>query len=305
MTIGLHAPGAAAAVVAVEVQGLECANYSLHYVRYKLRRRTIDGSVYAADPLLLDPLALPLSVPARGSRRLWVALALRPAAAGAAGCGGTVVAQLAGGEAVAVAVRVNVVPWGLPWADDQLHGWLGVAPTYPSAVFPEVAAKQAAELPAAAALLRRYGCTAATGGLGGPAFSGYGAGGAPKVDFAAADASMRAIREVFGGADVNTYGGLAPGGVSTYGPTDYTAAYGRTYGQVRRPARRGGPPRRVGGGGCGSVTDAPKRRRESRARFARMGGGLLAVDRARRHRGWGPRIDTPPGHGRWPGTRAR
>jgi hypothetical protein len=236
VTIGLHAPGAAATVVAVEVQGLDCANYSLHYVRYKLRRRTSDGSVYAADPLLLDPLTLPLSVPARGSRRLWVALALRPAAAGTAGCGGTVVARLASGAAVSVVVRVNVVPWGLPWADDQLHGWLGVAPTYPSTVFPEVDAKQAAELPAAAALLRRYGCTAATGGLGGPAFSGYGAGGAPKVDFTAADESMQAIRTVFGGADVNTYGGLAPGGVSPYGPTDYTAAYGRTYEQV--PPRR-------------------------------------------------------------------
>ena len=118
-------------------------------MRYKLQRETSDGTVYSAAPRLIDPLALPLPLLAGLSRRLRVHLILAddtaasPLVTGA--CDGTVTIHLAlasgGTELVSVPVSVRVVPWTLPLPEDFVIGWLGMSPTYPTAVFPEVSSR--------------------------------------------------------------------------------------------------------------------------------------------------------------------
>ena len=93
-------------------------------------------------------------------------------------------------------------------------------------------AKQTCEINQSAALLRRHGCTGATGGLSGPVFTGFDNAGKPIVDFTEADKSLLAMREHFGDAVANTYGGLALVGITSYQPSDYSSTFGRSFEQV-------------------------------------------------------------------------
>jgi len=86
-------------------------------------------------------------------------------------------------------------------------GYLGSAPLYPDAVWPDVNAQPLLDLSPSLQLLRDNGNTAATGGVGGPAYSGRNANGSLALNFTLFDVSMAAITKAFPGVPINTYGG--------------------------------------------------------------------------------------------------
>ncbi len=228
LTVGLYA-GEDLDLEAVDVSlpgtGLGVTSYR---VRNKIKRMTSDGSVYSNLPRILDPLdvspAAPLRMKAGRSYRLW----LDVAASGTAAPGvreGKVTLRFAGGREHAMTVKVDVLPWRLPDADVPI-GYLGIAPSYPSTTYPEVAAKRFRETIQSVAMLRRYGMTAVTGGLGPIAFAGY-ENGHPKLDLRDYVRSMELITPHFGG-EVATYAGLELEGLQLTPPQD-------TLGRLNKP----------------------------------------------------------------------
>jgi hypothetical protein len=223
----------------------------------------MDGAVWTAAPLLLDPLDPPAASSSRtgrgggrnlhengtrsvdGSatsspgaatrllpdlaRRFWCELSngnatdgLKPAKAGSytakvtvrfadggdGGDGGAITATRgAARKPLVLALPVVVTEAVLPPAPVWL-GYLGFTPTYPGAVWPAVAAKQAAELVPSVERLKRGHMTAVTGGLSGPVFLGRSpSNGSAIINFTAFDQSMTAALAAFPGVPVNSYGG--------------------------------------------------------------------------------------------------
>eukprot|EP00960_Hanusia_phi_P008816 253129-Hanusia_phi.AAC.1 len=216
------------------LQGFDGLELELSWVRYKLKRRTMDGSVYSFEPLLLDPFH-PLHFQQGMSRRLWVQVARSPG--GSRGCEereirGSVVLVLSSTAELKINIVVRSLPFPLPWVDDLLLGWLGTAVSYPQTSFPEVRAKQEEETSKSVLLLRSYGSTGVTGGGGGPTLLGLKEGGGVEMEFEEADASMAVIRESFGRREVNSYAGLSVRGIDMYAPRTTSAMGGRRYEDV-------------------------------------------------------------------------
>lgn len=134
-------------------------------VRYKVVRESADGHVYRVAPRLLDPLRVPLALPAGVARRLW--LRVRAPVEGPAGVTQGSLRLVFDHGTRTLPVTVTVHPFTLPPADLHL-GYLGAAPAYPPSPFPEVEARRRREFPLGVALLADHGLTAVTGGLGGP-----------------------------------------------------------------------------------------------------------------------------------------
>ena len=91
-------------------------------------------------------------------------------------------------------------------------------------------ARAIADLGPSLQLAQAYAMTSFSGGRGGPAVSGYGAGG-PRIDFSRFDSVMGAAAGVFPFAPLS-YGGLAPSGglgFEGYAVTDTLARYGKSY----------------------------------------------------------------------------
>ena len=226
---------APAAVSAVEVSGLGAGvTAAVLLVRYKQRRLTADGSVFGMEPLLLDPFPPGgASLGAGVVRRLWIELSATAAAAPAASA--TITLHFASAPPIVLSLPILSTAAALPPTSLWL-GYLGFTPTYPGTVWPSAAGKQRNETLPSAQLLRRYGQTALTGGLGGPAFKGYSANGSADVDFAAWDASLGVAHAIFPGVTLNTYGG---GDVS--GAPDGAALTATIKATAARAAARGWP----------------------------------------------------------------
>lgn len=199
-------------------------------VRHKLSRATMDGAVSMNVPRLLDPLAeaLPLDLPAHQARRLWFDIHA-PQGMPDGTVQGDLTLHFAGGATHVIPVRIEVRPYTLPTADVPL-GYLGLAPLYTGSVFPEVAAKQHAEMQASIRLMHDYGMTGFSGGVGGPKFQGYNNGDVV-MDFSQADKTMQALQG-YGVNEIGTYGDLGIIGLSTYAAPDTTSQYGKAYPEV-------------------------------------------------------------------------
>lgn len=201
-------------------------------VRYKLRRISQDGTVYANPPRLLDPLSgsprTPLPLTPHTTRRLW--FDVRAKAEQAAGTyHGSLRLGFSDGTRHTLPVSVTLHPWMLPEADIPI-GYLGSAPNYPGTPFPEVAVKREREFAAALPLLRRHGMTAVTGGLGGPQLRDY-SGDRPQLDLDATQRSLAVLSQYFTGP-IDSYLGLELEGISTRESDDRFAAIGKPYARV-------------------------------------------------------------------------
>jgi hypothetical protein len=170
-----------------------------------------------------------LRLAAGRSTRLWFDV-YAPATATPGVVKGAIRLRFADGTRETIPVSANVRPWTLPRADVPI-GYLGLAPIYPNANYPELAARRDRDLAQSVDLLHRFGMTALSGGLGPIAFSKY-REGKPIIDFAAADRTMAAIRQRFGKTEVATYGGLDISGLSMNAPEDTAGKHKRSYGDV-------------------------------------------------------------------------
>ncbi|MEZ5853684.1 MAG: hypothetical protein R3D67_02665 [Hyphomicrobiaceae bacterium] len=177
-------------------------------IRYRAKRQTEDGSIYMSVPRVLDPLEAsaeaPVILDAGVSRTLWFDVEA-PATAAAGTARGNILLRFANGTSESIPVEAEVLPWSLPKVDIPI-GYLGVAPSYPSVNYPELAARRIGELDASVKLLHHWGMTAASGGLSGITFNTY-RDGVPLIDFTLPDRSMSAIRRYFND-EVLTYGGF-------------------------------------------------------------------------------------------------
>jgi len=227
LTLDLYAlAGLTLTAAELDLPGLSADPYQ---VRHKLTRTTDDGARYAMLPRLLDPLTLPLQLPAGQSRRLW--FSVTPQANCPAGTHeGTLRLTLGDGRRLSLPVAATVRPWPLPVAN-QPFGWLGSVPVYTESAFPAaLAAKRAADIAPALELVRRHGMTTFTGGIGG-VLPTKGASGLA-IDFSTLDAVLTQ------GAPFpfppHTYGGLAPRGIGfeRYQVGDTLHAFGAPYPEV-------------------------------------------------------------------------
>ncbi len=173
----------------LEVPGFDVEGWS---VRHQWRRVARSGRTYQSAPWLLDPLGDPVAVPAGVSRRLWFLVSAAPGTV-SGDVDGTLTLRFEDGDEVTRPVTISVRPFGLPAVDLAL-GYRGLAGVYPATTYPEVEAKRRAEVDAAAALLRRAGLNAVTGGLGGPEVLGYDDAGDLLVDFTTADETVQAAQ---------------------------------------------------------------------------------------------------------------
>lgn len=186
----------------LEVPGFEIEGWA---VRHQWRRVARSGRTYRSAPWLLDPLGEPVAVPAGVSRRLWFLVSAAPGTV-PGDVDGTLTLRFADGDEVTRPVTISVRRFGLPAVDLAL-GYRGLAGVYPQTSYPEVEAKRRAEVGAAAALLRRAGLNAVTGGLGGPEVLGYGETGDLQVDFTTADETVQAAQAAgFAGPWLADYG---------------------------------------------------------------------------------------------------
>ncbi len=189
----------------LELPGLSSEAYK---VRNKLTRATDDGARYVMIPRLMDPLELPLALPAGQSRRLW--FSVTPDADCPPGThGGELRLSFADGRRLVIPVQARVRGWRLPSADLPF-GWLGSVPTYTESAFPEtIHAKREADIGPALALVRRHGMTQFSGGIGGvlPSKGEQGL----SLDFSALDAVLTQGRPF--PFPPHSYGGLAPRGM--------------------------------------------------------------------------------------------
>lgn len=199
-------------------------------LRHRATRMTGDGSVFRSQPRLLDPLAIsvakPLRLKAGTSRTLWFDLRVR-AATPPGTVAGRLELKLADGTAQVVPVTVTVPPWTLPEADIPL-GYLGMAPIYPGATYPQVRERRLVEMAFGADLLARAGMNSPSGGIGGIRLIDYFLD-RPRIDFKDADVSMQTITRYFS-SEVLTYGGLElSGALNSYRPVDTRGSLRREY----------------------------------------------------------------------------
>ena len=235
VTLGLYAKTDLALTgVSLDLPGLDV---EARVVRHKIRRTAPGGVRFSALPFLLDPLEVtpdaPLALPEGRSQRLWFTVTA-PAAIAATEVAGNLTLSLAGGAQVVLPVTVRVAPFALPEADIP-YGYLGSLPNYPGGAFADaVLARAEADLIPSLDLLASEGFTAFTGGIGGPAFSGYGSDGQPKLDFTRFDLVMGAADGAFAFAPLS-YGGLAPTGylgLGSYTITDTQTSLGVPHDRV-------------------------------------------------------------------------
>jgi cytochrome c peroxidase len=185
-------------------------------VRYKLSRRTMDGSVSWNAPRLLDPLQTPLNLSKNIARRLWFTVHASENTS-ATTINGNLKLSFANGKTHELPVTVKVLPYKLPAADVPI-GYLGLAPSYPGSSFSEVAAKQEAEMIKSIQLLHSYGMTGISGGIGGPKFQSY-ENGQVTMDFTQANKVMSALQGYYSD-EINTYAGMSLEGFSDYSNTE-------------------------------------------------------------------------------------
>ena len=225
------------AIASLAVEGAEFnagVDLAIFTVRNKIMRLT--EGVYTAQPLLLDPLELPLELTAGASRRFWLQLEAR----GIAGCyTGNVSIVFASGATLTIPLAVEVEDVKLEQIPPEIEvGFLGLTPMVPSTPFPEsseILAQQGAA--ASIEFLHKMGVTGITGGLGGPSFKGYDNSGNAVVDFANADATMELVNQHWpAGKDhpmLNSYAGMSLGGVShttsTWNSASLADVHGKPY----------------------------------------------------------------------------
>lgn len=214
-----------------DIPGLKLSPYK---VRNKATRLTFDGSIYMNKPRLLDPLSIdplhPLTLPPDRSTWLWFEVEV--GAETQSGIqNGSVTIEFDSGQTKVIPVSVNVLPWTLPEADIPV-GYLGSAVTYPNASYPELALRREKEFEQSLDLLKRFGMTSVSGGLGPIKFSKY-RDGIPIIDFGAADKSMNAMKTRFSGG-VATYLGLAIEGISVDKIVETQQSHGKPYIAVAR-----------------------------------------------------------------------
>ncbi len=230
LTFALHAEQAQDLTEArLTIPGIEVTPYK---VRHRATRMTEDGSIYMSQPRVVDPLEVsaeqPLRLKADGSRQFWFDLEVAPGTKPGR-IAGQLTLRLASGETQVVPVSVEVYPWTLPSADIPI-GYLGVAPRYPEASYPEIKSRRVAEMTAGIRLLADAGMTAASGGLDTLRVSQYHIG-RPVIDFSQADIAMAAIRKRFGG-EVLTYEGFGLENALMNGTPDQKSLHGKPLGQV-------------------------------------------------------------------------
>ena len=228
--IGLHAIEPVELTdVRVQLDGLTVEAYK---VRHKVTRLTQDGNVYWNIPSLLDPLdaapAKPVPLPIGRSVTLWFDIHAPPAMAPGIRQG-LLTLTFADGSRHDIPISATIAPWTLPEADVPI-GYLGVGPVYPSTRYPEVEAKRVREFALSIALLRRFGMTAVTGGMGGPRLLGY-ANGQPQMDFQKAGLVMALLRPHFQ-REINGYAGMDLDGLPAFTAFDAPTAFGKPYGVV-------------------------------------------------------------------------
>lgn len=182
---------------------------SVRVVRYKQKRLTADGAVWANKPrLLIDYWAAgdqPLAVN-NVTRCLWLEVSGPATAAGTAAVHNTELVLTFSEAAAATTADVRIplvvteLAVALPSAAPLWVGWMGMLPTYPGAVWPEVREKQLAELEPSLEMMQQLGFSAATGGAGGPSVANE----------SLADLSFLAHKRIFGqDIPVNSYMGSA------------------------------------------------------------------------------------------------
>lgn len=187
-------------------------------IRNKLRRRTSDGGTYSMDPILLDPVRTPLKLQPTHPKRLWYLIHANKSAATGVHKGYIEIVPL-GSPPQKIPLEVTVWPFELADADIPV-GYLGVAPLYPATPFAEIARKQRKDSQHSLELMQRYGMTAVSGGLGGPAYRGYNDDNQIRVNYDDADVSLMNLQPTFKKFHVATYFGLFPRGVPALNKPD-------------------------------------------------------------------------------------
>ena len=230
LPISLHS-GAKLRLTGVELR-LPGLDVSVSKVRYKLMRRSEDGSVYANVPRLLDPLAVseqqPLDLPEGRSRTIWLELFAPETVSGT--LKGELRLSLAGGMIHSMPVTIEVYPWTLPDVDVPV-GYLGTSMSYPGMHFPEVRARADREVEQSLKLLHDHGMTMISGGPGYVQFLGFAFGNA-KVDFSQIDSFVLKSQRYFRG-EAGTYGGLGISGLPS-SEAEARSRYGRSYEELLR-----------------------------------------------------------------------
>ena len=212
----------------------------LGFVSYRLSRVTSEGTVYTIAPRLIMPGG-DVEMPRGLARRFWMTVKT-PASARPGLYNGILSIQTAQGETSRIPlefrvragtllpVDIPVGPFGfttsIPWFGDDVK----------AASFNQQMIKKSLQK------MREYGFTACSG-LPSIAFRGFNQGKAV-LDFAAADASMKLLKEL-GFLGVSSYGGGVSGfdayfqdsaAMSSAGFTDYAAFVKAIYSQVQRHA---------------------------------------------------------------------
>ena len=193
------------------VSGLDSTGITakLWVVRYKQKRLTMDGAVWANKPRLLVDYwakgARPLEVN-NITRCLWLEVT-GPSTASSVPVVHTTQVELTFGQTdvVKIPLTVNELSAALPAVGPLWVGYMGMLPTYPSTDWPEVREKQLAELEPSLRMMQHLGFSAATGGAGGPNIANE----------SLADLSFGVHEQVFGAAiPVNSYMGSAVVGLN-------------------------------------------------------------------------------------------
>ena len=195
------------------VTGLDSTGLSgkVWVVRYKQKRLTMDGAVWANKPrLLVDYWAeggrqrSPLEVN-NVTRCLWLEVTGPSAAAAVLAVHNAEVELVFGTDAVKIPLTVKELPVALPAVGPLWVGYMGMLPTYPDTDWEEVRQKQLDELEPSLRKMQRLGFSAATGGAGGP----------NPANESLADLSFGAHQRVFGASiPVNSYMGSAVVGLN-------------------------------------------------------------------------------------------
>ena len=197
----------------------------------------LSEGVYSAEPLLMDPISLPLALTVGTARRFIVQFEMNTA-----GChAGTVELEFSDGSA-SVPISVTVSTVELAPVPEELHiGYLGTAPIVTGTPFSEMKVLQKAGFEASVALLKGVGATGIAGGLGGPVIRGYDENGEIDIDFEDANTTMGVLSRYWGGDRfVNSYFGLTIAGVETVSVTWAASSdadvFGRPYATVMSDA---------------------------------------------------------------------
>ena len=189
-------------LTSVSLENLGSLTSTVQVVRYKQKRLTADGTVWANKPRLLikQKFALPLPV-TNITRCLWIEVhGQSKTAAKLKVHTSTIVLNFAAAGSVTLPLTVMELPATLPSAAPLWIGYLGMLPLYPDAEWPEVQWKRLAELQPSLQLMSDIGFSAGTGGAQGPS----------TANETLVDTSFASYKQVFGeGIPVNSYLGSA------------------------------------------------------------------------------------------------